>query len=60
MNQAYGHHIQIIMNLHQKIGPIKECQVKQSFQEWFEGDITDEIKTRVKVFNRLKRIRATC
>ena len=34
--------------------PIKERQVKQNSQEWFDGEIVDEIKNRDKLFKNLK------
>ena len=30
--------------------PIKETQVKQNSQEWFDGEIANEIKNRDKLF----------
>ena len=35
--------------------PIKERQVKQNSQEWFDGEIVDEIKNRDKLFKKLKK-----
>ena len=37
-----------------KVVPIKERQVKQNSQEWFDGKIADEINNCNKVFKSLK------
>ena len=42
--------IQKIMNFIDKVAPSKERRVKQNSQEWFDGEITDEIKNRDKLF----------
>ena len=35
--------------------PIKERQVKQISQEWFDGEIVDEIKNCDKLFKKFKK-----
>ena len=42
------------MSVIDKVAPIKERRVKQNSQEWFDGEITDEIKI---VINNLKRLK---
>ena len=37
-----------------KIVPIKERQVKQNSQEWFDREIADEIKNCNKVFQKFE------
>ena len=41
------------MSVIDKVAPIKERQVKYS-QEWFNGEIADEIKNRDKLFKKFK------
>ena len=38
-----------------KVAPIKERRVKQNSQEWFDGEIADEIKNRNKLFKKFKK-----
>ena len=38
-----------------RASPIKERWVKQNSQEWFDGEIADEIKNRDKLFKKLKK-----
>ena len=35
--------------------PIKETQVKQNSQEWFDGEIANEIKNRDKLFKKFQK-----
>ena len=53
INEAYNDFIQKIMSVIDKVAPIKERQVKYS-QEWFHGEIADEIKNRDKLFKKFK------
>ena len=53
-NKAYNDFIQKFMSVIDLVVPIKERQVKQNFQEWFDGKIVDEIKNRNKLFKNLK------
>ena len=39
-----------------KVAPIKERQVKQNSQEWFDGEIAYEIKNCDKLFKKSKGI----
>ena len=47
---AYNDFIQKIMNIIDKVAPLKEIQVKQNSQEWFDWEIADEIKNRDRLF----------
>ena len=38
-----------------KVAPIKERRVKQNSQEWFDGEIADEIENRDKLFKKFKK-----
>ena len=50
INEAYNDFVQKIMNVIDKVAPLKERRVKQNSQEWFDGEIADEIKNRDKLF----------
>ena len=43
------------MSVIAKVAPIKERRVKQNSQEWFDGEIADEIKNRDKLFKKFKK-----
>ena len=42
------------MSVIDKVASIKERRVKQNSQEWFDGEIADEIKNRDKLFKKFK------
>ena len=43
------------MNVIDKVAPMKESQVKQNSQQWFDGEIADGIKNRNILFKRFKK-----
>ena len=43
------------MNVIDKLAPLKEGRVKKNSQEWFDGEIADEIKNRDKLFRKFKK-----
>ena len=43
------------MNVIDKVAPMKERRVKQNSQEWFDGEIADEIKNRDRLFKKFKK-----
>ena len=55
INEACNDFIQKIMNVIDKVATLKERQVKQNSQEWFDGEIADEIKNHVKLFRKFKK-----
>ena len=50
INKAYNDFIQKIMNVIDKVAPLKERRVKQNFQECFDGETADEIKNCDQLF----------
>ena len=54
INEAYNDFIQKIMNVIDKVTPLKERWVKRNSQEWFDGEIADEIKNRDKLLKNSK------
>ena len=55
INEAYNDFIQKIMNVIDKVAPLKEIRVKQNSQECFDGEIADEIKNRDNLFRKFKK-----
>ena len=55
INETYNYFIQKVMSVIDKVVHIKERWVKQNSQEWFDGEITDEIKNRDKLFKKFKK-----
>ena len=55
--EAYDDFIQKIMVAIDKVAPIKERRIKQTSQEWFDGEISEAIKSRDKLLKKLKRSR---
>ena len=47
------------MNVVAKVASMKEKRVRQNSQEWLDGEITDEIKNRDKLFKKLKKNKIT-
>ena len=45
------------MSMTDKVAPIKERLVKQNSQEWFDGEIANEIKKRDELFKKFKKSR---
>ena len=45
------------MSTTDKVAPIKERLVKQNSQEWFDGEIANEIKKRDELFKKFKKSR---
>ena len=40
------------MSLIDKAAPIKERQIKQNSQDWFDGEFTHEVKNRDNLFKK--------
>ena len=55
INGAYNDFIQKIMRIIGRIAPIKERRVKQNTQEWFDGEIADEVTNCDKLFRKFKK-----
>ena len=43
------------MSVIDKVAPIKGRQIKENSQEWFDGEIADEIKNHEKLFKKFKK-----
>ena len=55
INKAYNDFIQKIINVIDKVAPLKERRVKQNFQECFDGETADEIKNCDQLFKKTKK-----
>ena len=43
------------MNVIDRVTPMKERRVKENSQEWFDGEIVDEIKNCDRLFKKFKK-----
>ena len=55
--KSYDDHIQKIMVAIDKVAPIKERRIKHNSQEWFDGEISEAIKSCDKLLKKVKRSR---
>ena len=55
INETYNDFIHKIMSVIDRVAPIKERRVKQNSQKWFDGETSDEIKNRDKLFKKFKK-----
>ena len=55
INEAYNDFIQKIVSVIDRVAPIKGKRVRQNSQEWFDGEIADEIKNHDKLFKKFKK-----
>ena len=55
ISKTYNDFIQKIMNVIDKPASLKERWVKQNSQKWFDVEIADEIKNRLKLFKKFKK-----
>ena len=54
VNNAYSDFVDKLMSVIDKIAPIKEIRVKGNSKPWFDGDISERIKIRVKLKKNTK------
>ena len=58
-NAAYSHFFQKIMTVIDKIAPFKAKRVKRDIQKWFDGEVLEELNSRVTYFRNLKSLDST-
>ena len=58
-NAAYSHFFQKIMTVIDKIAPFKAKRVKRDIQKWFDGEVLEELNSRVNYFRNLKSLDST-
>ena len=54
-NDAYSNFIQKVMGVIDLVAPIKSRRIKQSSQEWFDGEIEEKISVSDKLFKKFKK-----
>ena len=57
MNAAYSDFTEKLMSVINKIAPIKTMRAKSHTEEWFDGEVLENIKLRDKLFKRYKNSR---
>ena len=55
MHKAYSHFSDKLLQVLEKIAPIKEVRIKNHNQEWFDGEVLEKITTRDKLFRKYKK-----
>ena len=55
VNAAYSDFINKLMSVINEIAPFKEVRVKNRTEEWFDGEVSDSIKVRDKLFKKFKK-----
>ena len=43
-----------------KVAPIKQRRIKHNTQEWFDGEISEAMKSCEKLLKKIKKIQITC
>ena len=57
MNDAYSNFIQKLMEVIDKVAPVKNKRIKGNSQEWFDSEISEELIIRDKLFKKYKKTR---
>ena len=57
VNDAYSNFIQKLMEVIDKVAPVKSKRIKRNSQEWFDSEISEKLITRDKLFKKYKKTR---
>ena len=57
MNDAYSIFIQKLMEVIDKVAPVKNKRIKRNSQEWFDSEISEKLIIRDKLFKKYKKSR---
>ena len=57
MNDAYSDFIQKLMEVIDKVAPVKNKRIKRNSQEWFDSEISEKLIIRDKFFKKYKKTR---
>ena len=57
MNDAYSNFIQKLMEVIDKVAPVKNKRIKKDSQEWFDSEISAKVITQDKLFKKYKKTR---
>ena len=55
MNHDYSNFIKKLMEVIDKVGPVKNDRIKRNSQEWFDSDISEKLVIRDKLFKKYKK-----
>ena len=56
MNDAYSNFIQKLMEVIDKVAPVKSKRIKRNSQEWFDSEISEKIIIRDKLLKKYKKL----
>ena len=57
MNDAYSNFIQKLMEVIDKVAPVKSKRIKRNSQEWFDIEISGKLIIRDKLFKKYTKTR---
>ena len=57
VNDAYLNFIQKLMEVIDKVAPVKNKRIKRNSEEWFDSEISEKLIIRDKVFKKYKKTR---
>ena len=57
MNDAYSNFIQKLMEVIDKVAPVKNKRIKRNSQEWFDNEISEKLIIRDKFLKKNKKTR---
>ena len=57
VNDAYSNFIQKLMEVIDKVAPVKNKRIKRNSQEWFDSEISEKLIIRDKLFKKYKKTR---
>ena len=55
VNAAYSDFINKLMSVINEIAPFQEVRVKNRTEEWFDGEVSESIKVKDKLFKKFKK-----
>ena len=57
VNDAYSNFIQKLMEVIDKVAPVKNKRIKKKSQEWFDSEISEKLIIQDKLFKKYKKTR---
>ena len=57
VSDAYSNFIQQLMEVTDKVAPVKSKRIKRNSQEWFDSEISEKLIIRGKLFKKFKKTR---
>ena len=56
LNDAYSNFIHKLMEITDKVAPVKSKRIKRNSQEWFDSEISEKIIIRDKLLKKYKKL----